>query len=522
MKKKLTAIMAAIVMLTMLGLPLTAMASPINVEVTFRIEATDDNPRTFNAYKVFDVTGSAAGGYSYSLANKFSGFTGYPTNTTESLHEYLMSFINFDTGLPRDAEETETALRALIDSLMDYIRTPGATVAPDGTSGAVVTGFKANIPDLAPGYYLITGQSGDSDGTDNGIVAVFSLMTFDSDNYEINIYEKADIGAVPVITKTANVTSGSSVTVGDPIAFTLATAVPDTTGFDNNTYEFVVTDTMSGLTLNSGLAVRVGAVGSDPIAATNYALTMDGDGFELKFLPAFFNNYAAGQDVTITYTAFINGDAVATDTSLDNPGAGNLVFLTYSNDPDSTATGSTSSDVEYELFDIDMFKYFGEDRPLANAVFELRQGYIDEDNEGTLVPMVMIVEGDGTAPNVYRKALTGETPVNVVSPASGLITLRGFATGEYQIIERSAPSGYSRLRIPVLVEIDVNGDVEWSVADREGAGIINIENRRSSPFPETGGVGRAAIYMAGFATISVAGTALIIRGKAKTAGKAQD
>ena len=632
---------AALVMLAALvPAHLTAGASgTMEIEVSFTVPATEENPRTFRAYKLFDVNEDAGGGYGYVLNQAFAGFRYdakfeydyyfdeyrwgiLPEHAPMSLYEHLYTLLDAD-GAPLPA--AEAALRELIDRLMFYVRfqpeltwTGGSypqftlelqntPLQPDGIK-TVTDGDKAVITGLEPGYYLITGSSGETGSVaGDPSVGVFALMTFGtspSGKTEIHIHEKAD-GRLPVISKNWDRTwlngySGDGMSnirspyqddntglypsgefygfdlyyhVGEPLKFNIDI---DISGWDflgdqylipPDDFVFTVRDAMTdGFTLMPdtvaiACVTPYGTPGgiSGYLNSGSYLITdgyvslelypeVDGEevnGFNVSFNVPFWERYRAHVNmwhdqnwlIRVTYFAYLNENAVSAAHEAANPGGTNVAFLDYGSDPHDPSKYSTvpSDPVHVGTEDISIFKYYGSNTGLAGAVFGLQWGG-DYRNYGdfwshdygyfaTYRPLSTeykkIQDGSKTSPSVYRPLLAGETPDEIISPESGMILIRGLGPAPGLLEEAAAPQGYTDLPYDVRFELDWDG-VIFPWIDDDGSGNykyfefpahVDIENRRTSPFPETGGPGtsRLPLYIAGMALLAVTGTALLIR-----------
>ena len=547
-----------------------------------------DSSRTFYAYKLFGVKTSVTFdntvdppaeiiSYEYTLNPEFaefapSGFT--PVSTASSLYEYLLSIQAIESTGPNGPASANIMMQELTRELTNWIRereeaAEEASLAPPFEEVRSKTADEGDtevvIEGLDPGYYLVIGATGTRAITDRA-VAAFALMTLDLDStepgeHEINLVDKVDVD-LPVLEKRDDAANESIYgdKTGEYINYMLTVEVPDITGFDPAQYQYVITDKMTGLTFDttsSQFVVRIveideDAEGNEVRAYDRALITNDGvadpddyeytmvptttagraDGFILTFMQPFFEavDLPAGTSIEINYRAHLNKDAVSTSAeeveNAANPGGENIVTLRYSNDPmDHTKTGLLTDEEKVATFNIDLFKFQGNNIGLAEVKFELQNA------RGEAIELFQIHVGSATAHSIYRIAERHEiadpeidTTFEILTPVSGRVQIRGVGAGTYFLEEKSAPGNFNELDDPVRIVIGATGLQEWEIEGKEfeyginaGGTIIAIENRRNSPFPETGGMGRTILYITGFIMIAAAGTALFVRRSAKSA-----
>lgn len=115
-----------------------------------------------------------------------------------------------------------------------------------------------------------------------------------------------------------------------------------------------------------------------------------------------------------------------------------------------------------------------------------------------------------------REGLTKQ----ITTPASGVIVVKGVASGNYEITEFKAPDGYNKLTTPVTVEavktgetsthtivyLDENGKITNETTnvtevkvdiDAIAAKPVVVVNKAGTELPSTGGMGTTVFYVLG-------------------------
>jgi len=365
-------------------------------------------------------------------------------------------------------------------------------------SGAVTdadTSTKNVIDDVSSGYYLVKEKTAASE--ENPI----SLNLLKVVGADASINAKEDL---PSLTKEIDEKGGvaaNTASVGDVVPFIIKSRVPDMTGYTK--YFFVLNDTLSaGLTYNDDISITVGG---DTVAAEDYSVTKTGTtNLEIVFKD-FYGNYNddTNDEIVVKYTATVNNNA-----DMTQAGNVNTAQLTYSNNPNETATpDSTNTDkpgpgaptgqtpqiktVTY-VTQIDILKTKADgSTPLAGATFTL-DGYLKTAvassgeyfvktdgseaagtetyyrlNDGTYKLVSEFVAGtdeyyDSTT-TTYKKVAASAVPETskihkeVTTTSDGKINFAGLGEGTYIITETAAPGGSNKLEQPITVVITASG-----------------------------------------------------------------
>ena len=327
------------------------------------------------------------------------------------------------------------------------------------------------------GYYFVTSTSG----------ALCNLTTTDP---EVIIHDKTDVP----FEKTA---PEKSVEVGQIVYYTITGKVPDTTGFNEYTYE--ITDTMSqGLTFNEDtLNVMVGNtdVTNDKTKCTIFKGT---DAAPSTFkVTITVMDCKVGDEIVVTYNATVNENAVAQVSE-------NKAVLKYSNKPGTTDTGTIESEHKVYSAKITINKYWkdkGQEKPLENVGFKLYKK--ETPVAGGAETIKYYVKNETT------DAVTWDTDIKkateVKTSATGEANFTGLANGTYYLVESTTPAGFNPLTD--VKEIPVNGDdtgANLTVTER-------VENKTGAVLPSTGGMGTTIFYVLGAVLVVGAGVLLVTK-----------
>ena len=168
----------------------------------------------------------------------------------------------------------------------------------------------------------------------------------------------------PTIEKTAEGKEWADAQIGTSVDFTIKVKVPNTEGMDMNTYVYKVVDTMSGgLTYNDDLAIKIGETAL--AENTDYTVSEPVTGQEGTTITIDFVMSGAGdknlsdillanigKEMTITYSATLNENAVTTDPET------NKASLNYTNQNGEIVDGEEpGEDVPEEEVKVYTYQY---------------------------------------------------------------------------------------------------------------------------------------------------------------------
>ena len=270
----------------------------------------------------------------------------------------------------------------------------------------------------------------------------------------------------PVIEKTAEGTTADgekqTASVGDVITYTIAPTIPDYPSNASNK-TFFISDVMSpGLTFDfSSLTVQIGGQNITMDTSNNFVYNgktvatahNTNNGFNLNFdYDNLISNEATGAvyNVTVTYTAVINGSAVVGD-----DGNANNAKLFYANNPNS---GSTYTDVEKEPDPETATDISKTEDSVTIYTYQLAFMKVDDSDPAKLLPNAVF--------GIYKNRNCTELVDTVITNENGYGVSTKVAAGTYYVKEIEAPSGYS-----------LNGEVfeitaNWTTATTQITGTV--------------------------------------------------
>lgn len=492
--KKMFSLALALIMALALSVPAFAqdVDSAAGGEATITVSNASKG-ETYSIYKLFDAT----------VADKDGELDGEgPINYTGTIPTDLAAYFEADTAgniTATEAAFAEGSTEVMSDGLKAALKT-WAEGTTEVTS-AVSDGSVLNFTNLEYGYYVITTSQGDM------------AISVDSTNPDVAIYDKnsTDVG----LTKEVD---DDDVFIGQTVTYTVEFP---TTNFDGageeaeKIYEYVIEDTLpaflSDVTVTD-ISIKQGDVTSALTVQqfdANKEITIpwvDEDGNSL---------YANGSVITITYTAVVTDDA-----AIDGAGNTNTVTLTWNGDEGQL--GELETSVVIYSYAIALKKVNTEGTALAGAEFQF--------------PFYVKETPDADGAYIYAGAEEGDGLTNLLTtPENGTITVKGVASGEYEIVENKAPDGYNKLADPIDIVavktgetstnttfyLDENGNVTETetktVVVYENSNIaataIVVVNKAGVELPSTGGVGTTIFYVVGGLMMAAAGVLLVTKKK---------
>ena len=260
----------------------------------------------------------------------------------------------------------------------------------------------------------------------------------------------------------------------------------------------------AGLKFNGNVEVKKG---ESPVATLDYTLKTsdfnDDCTFEIVFGQIFCDDLQKDEKITVTYSATLNENAVIGNDANTNT---NKTLLSYG---DSQKTTEVTTNTK--TFKMDVFKYT-ENRTdktkkdgLADAEFTLKKG-----GETNTINFVKETSDENNG-DIYRVANTGDA--NITTNKSGKFTIKGLGAGTYYLTETKQPAGYNKLKNPVTVVIDNDGNVK---VDDANADPVEVENKTGTLLPDTGGAGTTMIYLIGGALVLGSGVVLATKRRVKS------
>jgi fimbrial isopeptide formation D2 family protein/LPXTG-motif cell wall-anchored protein len=552
MKKftKLLGIVLIMALVMSMGTMAFAAGEPTDGTITIK---SSENGTTYNFYRLFDLAlhdlkAEAEGAdpvyesYIYSINETWHDFftdgagAAYLVDTnTGSLNS-----INVD-GTIKYININSSNVVAFTNAAMDYALDEANGINADTTATGTGSDVEVDVDTL--GYYLMIPVDAKIK-TVNSSGSIASLTTTDPD---------VDIAVKAIKPKIEKTDDKITVDLGETVTYTLKGVVPNMAGY--TTFVYKISDTMSsGLTFNEDVTVTIGGVAVAADTAAEW-ITYANNGFVFDFPVDEYQEDNIGDEIVLTYTAFVNENAITSTVEK------NKAQLEYGHNPKET---EKTTPVEEEVYTAKVIinKYTGNDKTaasgkLADAKFALMN------SEGKYYHYVEAVADDATTPDVDEsvpahvewvtvagaptsgtasvtdaqakaladdaaKTATEENPDAAPSftakttNSSGAADFPGIKDDTYYLVEFAAPTGYNRLDKPVAVTVagtnadTATGKVE-NKADATGSfdaavdSTADVQNNAGTELPSTGGIGTTIFYVVGSIMVVAAGVLLITK-----------
>lgn len=549
--RRAAAFAAAVVMAACAAVPMGSSFSA-SAEGTISISNTATG-HTYEAYQIFD--GDLAGGV---LSNIEWG-TGIDSSKTADLLTAIKAItITTEDGATTPFAACTDAMsvaKVLSDAnagfdaeiTKQFASVVGQYLSDTHTDSTQGTGTY-DISNLDDGYYLVKDNDESLNEADDSKTRYIVQVLGNKTNVTPKSSKPEVIKKVKENTKTVTATGqtfagkedydvGTSYNdvadycIGDAVPFKLYGTMPDTID-DYSKYKYVFHDTLSKQFDAPDVGdVTVKIDGTDAVGAnvtvdsTTNTITVTFDDIKAN------NKITKSSIVTVEYNAVLNSDAV-----IGLSGQENKVYLTYSNNPNWTGTGTPEDNgktpedkVIVFTYELDTTKVDGNDDTikLENAKFKLSRKTATNTDE-----YAKVTDGKLTG----WTTTVGEA-TELVSDKDGLFKVAGLDSGTYYLTETQAPSGYNSLTDSIKVELtattvnnqtwdenaataltalSVTADGNNGTVDaNKGIGSITIANNKGSTLPSTGGIGTTMFYVGGGVLVAGAGVLLITKKRAK-------
>ena len=499
--KKIAAIVFAFMMVVSMSCNVKADegATPATGETgTIRIK----NAKVGETYKLYKILSLES--YSYTANDKDKGNYAYTltSNGWDSfikgagvLNEYF-EFDKTNTYLTWKGDKSPTRVKEFAQLALKYARNEANQLQPvqqvQTANSETVT-----YSGLDLGYYLVDSSMG-------------TLCALTTTNPTVEIKEKNTAPTVEkkVGSSAENVNSDkNTASIGDTVYF--KTTITAQQGAQN----YVLHDKMTeGLTFDKNSVIvslhnkatnTDKTLGTDTynVETTNLEDTDPKCTFHINFTQPLCDSLGADDTITVTYSAVLNGKAEIGNVDKNT----NENWLKYG-DSQSTQHKPTTT----KTFEMNVFKFYIDknnsttEKGLADAKFTLSK------NPNGTDPIKLIDKGS----NTYRVAKKDETNTitEVITPDNGRFTIQGLGAGTYYLTETKQPAGYNKLKDPVTVVIDNDGNV---TVDGEKVDPVKVENKTGTVLPSTGGMGTTMIYLIGGALVLGSGVVLATKRRVK-------
>ena len=479
--KKVLALCLAAILLLALSPAAFAAGETATIQVTNALAG-----ETYTIYRIFDVSGvikDESGNITNAsyIANR--DWVDVIQNLKNSSEE---PYITLDANkAPEDVTKLEADPPGFAAAAIKY-----ATEHPNSFTNSktsrIASGTTVTFDNLPLGYYLL----------DSTVGSLCSLKTA----YEtVTINDKNEVPTVDKKVKEGqSFGSRNTAKIGDMVEFQSVITLKK--GTENLVYH----DKMdSGLTLNAA-SVSVACSNTNKPCTDKYRVTTigltDGCTFEITFTDnTYITSLAENTTLTVTYSAVLNEKVDVVQ------GEDNTAWLKYGN---ASKTQEQKTNTKTLRFDLVKWYAVANTKPLlAGAKFKLYED-AQADKE---IPVVKVTGKD----NIYRVAKTGETSEEIVTVASGAITIYGLDNKKYYLKETEAPAGFNKLTN--LVEVNLTDGINLTATPEDGqmdgnaTGAVSVENKAGTTLPSTGGMGTTLFYVVGGLLMAAAAVLLIAK-----------
>lgn len=524
----LATIMAVVLLAS--ALPTKAFAATTGV-LTITSQSAEFENKAVSVWKMFDATVGANDAVGYQLVKEWEpffksanldGFQGdnlRGAELSQKAYEYVGRL-----GV-KDSEQVVAFAKKAAAWAKDAKNNVAATKTAIARPNQDSTKYEAKFEGLSYGYYVVSPQDGSTGNNKRGTAAM--LVNVKQAKTEAQL--KSEYPTVDKTVADDDQNGGSDAQIGDKLKFTLTSKVPDLGEYEYFNFRFV--DTLSkGLTLDeSSIVVKIGektlTLSNDNLATGQYTVKTEGVAepqgatkltITLKDLVKLakensFTDIAAGDAITVTYSAALNKDAaVGTDPDANNTNSAKVEWGTKSeSDYDSSSKEDKTHTYAFDF----KIKKIDDTAPTANPLTDA-EFQIKKSGESAPMDLAVVSEGSETAPLIVRPAISPDddaaAKTEAATPKSGLIAFQGFDAGTYKLVETKAPDGYNKLKDEIAVVITPtykqdDGTLQsYEVtfdAQKPTDGIFVIVNKKGIELPGTGGMGTILFTLVGAAAI---------------------
>lgn len=432
----------------------------------------------FSVYKILNADAKEGQNvFNYSATAEFANFFGngnYGDLTIKDIAA-MPNELNIRDENGNVTDPITSATTKLTNPLQKFISDNNIT--PVRTISCPNDGSSVTVNDLEIGFYLIVETDTHSDSASVAskamLVPLPMVVTVDgvnSWNYNLNITPKDEpVNITKKIVEGDNRVDASTNFIGKEIDYEIKADIPH---YDASTLissvQYIMTDTLSkGLDfVKDDVVVVVSGGGLDDktlVEGTDYTIVYSEDSKTMT-ITYVYANIMDYTDVTVTYAAKLNANALIGGGDLENP---NKIELKYTNNPKDWDTSKPWDEVKSFTYGVQINKVDENDNTvkLEGAEFVL----LDE-NKNEIAAY--------TYQNKEVVVLAGGDFVE--TDKDGLAYFVGLDAGTYYLKEIKSPDGYVLLNDEVKLEIKVEdkttGVAKYYLNGKELTTTAPIEN----------------------------------------------
>ena len=480
-KKALALCLAAILLLVLCPAAFAEGETTATIQVENALAG-----ETYTIYRIFDVNGVIKDGSGNITNASYVANPDWVDVIPNLKNSSGKPYITLDANnAPADITKLEDDPAGFAAAAINYAKVHSDSF-PNSKQVEPATGTTVRFTGIPLGYYLL----------DSTVGSLCSLKTA----YEtVTINDKNEVPTVDKKVKEGqSFGSRNTAKIGDTVEFQSVITLKK--GTENLVYH----DKMdSGLTLNNN-SVSVTCSDADNPCTDKYRVTTtgltDGCTFEITFTDnTYITSLAENTTLTVTYSAVLN-EKVDVEQGEDN-----IAWLKYGNASKTQEHKTNTKTLRFDL--VKWYSGANNTKPLlAGAKFKLY-----EDAQANEIPVVKVTGKD----NTYRVAKTGETGEEIVTVASGVITIYGLDNKTYYLKETEAPAGFNKLTDSVPVNLTGGNNLTATKVgeqmDGNATGAVSVQNKAGTTLPSTGGMGTTLFYVVGGLLMAAAAVLLIAK-----------
>lgn len=498
--RRIAAMIAATALAATMVIPAMSFSASA-YDVTINQNTEDKGTHTYGAYQIFAGDLAADG---------------------------TLSNITWGSGIT-DAGKAELGDAA---AYAKTITAANAAAKADELAGYLATAEKtgsATIEGLTGGYYLIQDEAAPT-GEKPASMTKFILKVVKDEtvtvkssvpSVEKKVQDINDSEATPAL---SGLQDSADYEIGDSIPYTITATIG--AGIENfEKYSFEFHDDMSaGLSMDDNVEWKITIGGKD--VTSNFTRTNAGNVYTWAVTDNDLKTYtyteggtesegalAAGDEVVLTYNAYLNANAVVG--SAGNP---NEVWLQFDNNPNSCGNGSPTAETPKD----------------KNIVFTYKTviNKVDENGDALVGANFTLFKkiGEDWVDVTTLGGTGGVKPTKTGDATGSTFTFSGLDDGDYKLRETATPPGYdsiSDIEFKITATHDILSDDPQLTALTGTGGITlasdldagsltgEIKNVPGSSLPSTGGIGTTLFILCGSIGAAITGVYLVSRKRTK-------